>query len=124
MSYCRWSSDNSQSDFYIYEDVYGGFTTHLAGRHRIGIPGDLVDPLTTISEVEPDEWLKQYKEYNEILDKCVIEDIDHPLAGESFNDNTLEELRERVVYLIGEGFYAPDWLLGVIDEEIEEQDNE
>ena len=29
MSYCRWSTPNC--DFYIYDDVYGGITTHVVG---------------------------------------------------------------------------------------------
>ncbi len=31
MSYCRWSSDNTNCDLYCYEDCSGGFTTHVAG---------------------------------------------------------------------------------------------
>ena len=30
MSYCRWSTDNFKCDLYCYEDVNGGFTTHVA----------------------------------------------------------------------------------------------
>src|SRR5687767_6611694 len=35
MSYCRWSTDDFQCDLYCYEDVSGGFTTHVAGRRKI-----------------------------------------------------------------------------------------
>lgn len=35
MSYCRWSSDNWRCDVYVYEDVSGGWTTHVAGRKRV-----------------------------------------------------------------------------------------
>lgn len=126
MSYCRWSSDNSKCDFYIYEDVNGGWTTHLAGRRRIGIPDDLVDPLTLLNsdDFDNDEWLKLYKEHHEILEACSFEEIEHPLAGETFNDATLEELKSRLVYLMAEGFYAPDYVLEIIDEEIKEQNDE
>lgn len=34
MSYCRFSSANWKSDVYVYEDVSGGWTTHVAGRRR------------------------------------------------------------------------------------------
>jgi hypothetical protein len=30
MSYCRWSSNDFQCDVYVYEDVAGGWTTHVA----------------------------------------------------------------------------------------------
>lgn len=32
MSYCRWGSDFGRCDVYVYEDVGGGWTTHVAGR--------------------------------------------------------------------------------------------
>lgn len=34
MSYCRFSSMNWRCDVYVYEDVSGGWTTHVAGRRR------------------------------------------------------------------------------------------
>jgi hypothetical protein len=38
MSYCRWSSDNFMCDVYVYEDVCGGWTTHVAGNRTIIAP--------------------------------------------------------------------------------------
>ena len=35
MSYCRWSSMNWRCDVYVYEDVSGGWTTHIAGNRRL-----------------------------------------------------------------------------------------
>jgi len=43
MSYCRFSSSNWRSDVYVYEDVSGGWTTHVAGRRR------LVQPIPELS---------------------------------------------------------------------------
>lgn len=37
MSYCRWSSMNWRCDVYVYEDVNGGWTTHIA-RNRVIFP--------------------------------------------------------------------------------------
>ena len=34
MSYCRWSSMNWKCDVYVYADVSGGYTTHVAGNRR------------------------------------------------------------------------------------------
>jgi hypothetical protein len=34
MAYCRWSSDFFECDAYVYEDVNGGWTTHIAGRRQ------------------------------------------------------------------------------------------
>jgi hypothetical protein len=38
MSYCRWSSMNWGCDVYVYENVSGYWTTHVAGRRRIFPP--------------------------------------------------------------------------------------
>jgi hypothetical protein len=38
MSYCRWSSDFFECDVYVYANVSGAWTTHVAGRrlkHRV-----------------------------------------------------------------------------------------
>lgn len=34
MSYCRFSSNNFACDVYVYEDVAGGWTTHVAARKQ------------------------------------------------------------------------------------------
>jgi len=36
MAYCRWSSDNFQSDVYVYEDIDGTWITHVAGSRIVG----------------------------------------------------------------------------------------
>lgn len=38
MSYCRFSSMNFMCDVYVYEDCYGGWTTHVAGNRCIFPP--------------------------------------------------------------------------------------
>jgi hypothetical protein len=50
MSYCRWSSDHFDCDVYVYEDVSGGWTTHVAGRRRRNpLPDE-------IRAMYPDDW--------------------------------------------------------------------
>lgn len=38
MSYCRFSSMNWRCDVYVYADVGGGWTTHVAARKRLMQP--------------------------------------------------------------------------------------
>jgi len=38
MSYCRWSSMNMMCDVYVYENVSGGWTTHVAGNRLMFQP--------------------------------------------------------------------------------------
>jgi len=35
MSYCRFSSNNFWCDVYVYEDVNGGWTTHVAANRHV-----------------------------------------------------------------------------------------
>lgn len=51
MSYCRWSSMNWQCDVYVYENVSGGWTTHVAGRRRP------IQPIPDISFHRAVRWL-------------------------------------------------------------------
>lgn len=56
MSYCRWSSMNWMCDVYVYEDVDGGWATHVAGRRRAipPIPDLLAGPLSmALARVHP-----------------------------------------------------------------------
>lgn len=61
MSYCRFSSNNFRCDVYVYEDVYGGWTTHVAA-YRHAIP-----PIPTI----PTGWWTGLGEYDENTKRIV-----------------------------------------------------
>ncbi len=97
MSYCRWSSDNFKCDLYCYEYVYGGYVTHVAGRRLINH-----------TPLEERDILLDY------------EDIKLPHAGEVFNDETLEDFLERLIYLRGLGYKFPDYVIEAVKQEIDE----
>lgn len=116
MSYCRWSSDNWKCDLYCYADVSGGYTTHVAGRKRVGHIPDVPDILTTPS----DEWTKAYKTQMAALKSTKLIDIGLPYDGMSFNDDDLESFLDRVNCLKEAGYRVPMYVLEDIEEEIEE----
>ena len=114
MSYCRWSSDNFKSDIYAYEDVNGGWTTHVAGSRYVGdIPE--IPPFGTSS---PEEVAAAYKAQHEYFRSAICVDIDLPHAGEMFNDPTLEAFKERLLRLRTLGYHVPAYVFEAIDEEI------
>lgn len=118
MSYCRWSSDNWKCDLYCYEDVNGGYTTHVAGRRRVGdVPDDrmldMVDGL-----ISAEEWSELHREQMKVLDSLPFEDINLPHAGDSFNDPTLEAFKARIMMLRGLGYHVPDYVLADVEAEI------
>jgi hypothetical protein len=124
MSFCRWSSDGGQCDLYCYEDVNGGFTTHVAGSRRAPPLEGTLDPfgvygLKLIQESRHDDWMKIKKIWDAYLDSAELVKIQSEHAGQSYNDPTLIDFRERIVELSRDpNLKIPTWLLDSIDEEI------
>ncbi len=143
MSYCRWSSDNWMCDVYVYEDCAGGWTTHVAGRKRICPPiPDL--PFWRFPRFGG-EWDKSSREmvypgrlrklaaklvfgfaafwHNRVhmasLNLIPIRPIGKRYDGESFNDDSLEELLERLNELKTAGYRIPQYVFERIKEEMQ-----
>ena len=120
MSYCRWSTNNFNCDLYCYADCGGGYTTHVAGmRRRVWY--------RLFSWLTDKRWNAGTFKYRTgrfspflLPHRLTHKKIRLPETGKTFNDNTLEEFYERVKGLIGMGYKAPDSLLRIIKEEIEE----
>ena len=116
MSYCRWSCDNWRSDVYCYEHVDGTWTTHIAGRRRVGLenvpPAPGLDLLGT-----PDVWKAAYVAHHAALDKCGFKDIVLEHAGETFKDAGPQEMHDRLLYLRGLGYHVPEHALRALREE-------
>lgn len=113
MSYCRWSTDDFQCDLYIYEDVSGGWTTHVAGGRVVWHEGALPEPIDyatdpvghfdrmiAVSRLMPVDELEGNENFHR-------EGIDLPLAGETFNDSTPGACAARVEHLIDLGYRCP-----------------
>ena len=63
MSYCRWSSDFFECDVYVYEDVSGGWTTHVAGRRR---KNKLPDEIKSMYPSAGDpQWAEKYMAFDD-----------------------------------------------------------
>ena len=116
MAYCRWSSDNGYCDLYVYEDVSGGWTSHVASRRRP--PGAPKDPFTAYTEGGMEAYLMAYDAWQKWSSSMAPIDIDHPDAGSSFNHETPGECAENLKRLKAEGLVIPDY---VIEELMEEE---
>jgi hypothetical protein len=58
MSYCRWSSDFGECDVYVYANVSGMWTTHVAGRR---LKHKVPDELKAIYPARTDaDFVKKY----------------------------------------------------------------
>lgn len=136
MSYCRWSSMNWRCDVYVYEDVAGGWTTHVAGNRKIirPVPDLLGCKLSmwlhrwsgvywdrSAREVRyPSRWRKAlYTPWSGFV--CWWHDWVHlgtlrliprrpiglPFDGETFGDETAAECADRLVWLRSLGYVVP-----------------
>jgi hypothetical protein len=123
MSYCRWSSDGFQCDVYAYEDVYGGFTVHVAANRR---PRRVTDWLDGTDPHDPDFVAKiqgNCQKQREELDDPTNQPqpIGGPVDGESYHCDTLEELLECLTTLRDAGYKVPAVTLSSIQDEINEK---
>lgn len=116
MSYCRWSSDDFSSDLYCYEDCAGGFTTHVAGR-RVIYSEPLPPPIELTADNVP-QWHERHQKVMEMHRTGQMAAINLPHVGETFNDDTLEEFLDRLVYLRDIGYRFPDYVIDTVKEEI------
>lgn len=116
MSFCRWSSDGFQCDVYCYEDVGGGFTTHIAARRR---RHKVIELDMSNKEAFEESYKKRNEQLNDEINNPLLE-IGLPHDGETFNDPSLDAMLERLTYLKSLGYVVPDRVIKNIQEEIAE----
>lgn len=150
MSYCRWSSDHFECDVYVYADVNGGWTTHVAQRrlkHRVP------DEIKAMPQDTGAEWYAAYeaeKKWRESLpcDETTVnylqkdgttkpgpwrtpKDSEYfdlsaigPESGESYNHDTPGECADWLVALKSKGFLVPQYAIDALREEQAEMEKQ
>lgn len=141
MSYCRWSSMNWRCDVYVYEDVGGGWTTHVAGRRRV-IPPIPDLPIMRLPSFcgkwdrealrmdYPSRWhaigarivFGAYALWHRwvhmgSLHLIPLRSIGLPYDGESFNDATPGECAARLESLRDVGYIVPRGVISALRQE-------
>lgn len=114
MSYCRWSSMNDMCDVYVYEDVAGGWTTHVATKRRILPP----IPSLPLGRVPTRLWLlwDRYV-HRATLHLIPLRPIGLPHDGCSFNDSTPGACADRLESLRAMGYRVPLYAIDTLREE-------
>lgn len=113
MSYCRWSHG---SDVYVYEDVSGGWTTHVAGcRHSNPAPYPQVPDGWWL--MPTDEALALYRDQQAWYKAASTVPIGLAMDGQSFNDDTPGECADRLEELKGMGYEVPQCVIDSLREE-------
>lgn len=125
MSYCRWSSDDFCCDLYVFKDVRGGWTTHVASRRRVfaeGLPAPCPEP-EAFGDIH--EWAKAWTERN-----CAVMQIVHrtPLVriglehgGATFHDASPVACADRLKNLRAVGYVVPQYAIDELRREQEDR---
>ena len=144
MSYCRWSSMNWRCDVYVYADVGGGWTTHVAGRRRRVPPiPDL--PLMRLPSfggtynrderrmVYPSRWhalgarvvfgfsaFWHNRVHMASLHLIPLRPIGLAFDGDSFNDASPTDCADRLEQLRAAGYVVPQDAINALRDELVE----
>lgn len=120
MSYARWSSMNYECAVYVYADVNGGYTCHVAGMKCVG---DTPIPYLpeTLGEIPIEEWMAIHQKQNEWIRNAKRVPIGLPHDGESFYNQDRDSMVETLKMLKAEGYLMPDYLIDAIASEDDDE---
>lgn len=111
MSYCRWSSLNFGCDLYVYEDVSGGWTCHVAGYRIVGEMPEVVWPADGDRSPEAlDRFAATRRAQHEFIMAAEKAPIGLPHDGHTFNVPTAGEMAAWVERLVAMGYRAPAYV--------------
>jgi hypothetical protein len=114
VSYCRWSSDDWQSDIYAYESDYG-YVIHVASQR-------IVDPIPRLPEwsEEPAEIMRlihALQHQGEAVASARKEPIGLDYDGETFIQPTLDDFEAQLRELAEIGYHVPTYVFEIIESE-------
>lgn len=125
MSYCRWSSDGYNCDVYVYEDVSGGYTCHVAGLRIVNLneapenPSHYFD-IENKDDAWQNEYMSKHRDYmNWLREKAIREPIGLPYDGKSFNVDTAEDMADRLIELKQLGYTVPEYAIESLREDVD-----
>lgn len=104
MSYCRFSDDDYQCDVYCYEDVLGGFTTHVAGSRPV--INTWLPPKVAYAD-DPQAWLQRHWMLQSAIEHAERQPIGLLFDGETFNDPDADSAADRLQWLWEMGYNVP-----------------
>lgn len=119
MSYCRWSSMDHACDLYVYSDVNGGYTCHVANGKRVA-----GEPCPSMPEkwweLPVEEFMAAAQKQSEWVDKTKVVPIGLPHDGESYYSLDRDTMVDTLKMLKEAGYKMPDDLIETIASEDEE----
>lgn len=116
MSYCRWSSDDFQCDVYVYEDVYGVFTTHVAGNRKT-LPKDQIPEPVQFDVNNIEAFIEREEKVAQLLEVIERKSIGLKHDGETFNDPDAGSCAATLIMLKDCGYNVPQYAIDALLEE-------
>ena len=117
MSYCRFSCDSFRSMVYCYEDCSGGYTTHVAASKALCDIPQVPNFPRSPDQADIQAWLDAHNKMMAYLDTAERAPIGLPVDGQSFNDPTLPEFLNRLLWLRALGYYVPQFAIDAVQDE-------
>lgn len=121
MAYCRWSSLDYGCDIYLYADVNGGYTCHVASKKRVA--AEPCPPLPTHKELEAmsvEEFRAILQAQRDWAEEADLIPIGMEYDGKSFYSYDRDEMVEILKKLKRVGYRMPEWLIDEIANEPDE----
>jgi hypothetical protein len=115
VAYCRWSDYNGYCDVYVYADVNGGYTTHVASARRP--EGAPPDPVEKLKEGDVDGYNERFSKWLAWAEKTPLVGIDREEAGKTYNHPTPGECAKNLIRLRDCGFIVPQYAIDQLEEE-------
>jgi hypothetical protein len=118
VSYCRWSSNDHQSDVYVYEGTDGWWHIEVARNRRVPVCAT-IRPVETFDPWDLSDEACEAREDQEMgfTTRGVRVYIDLPYAGDSLVAETARDCAETLEGLQGLGYVVPQFALDALREE-------
>ena len=125
MSYCRWSSDGMKCDVYVYEDVMGGFTCHIARSKIVNLheaPEEPKMPSDLGISNDSNDWIPEYMEKSKLRSEwlenhAIRENIGLEFDGKTFNTESATSMANELTMLKNMGYQVPQYAIDSLYEE-------
>lgn len=122
MSYCRWSSDDFQSDIYCYQNIHSGYTVMIAGmkhvlKEPLPPPIDFMDSKGKIDFEKYREYIKRDDMVMGIIKRANLVKIGLPEDGKTYHFETPIETITALKMLRDMGYRVPQKAIDELEKE-------
>lgn len=112
MSYCRFSTDDFQTDIYCYKSD-NGYVIHVAKNKRVFT--EKLPPKVDLKNIT--DYLERWNTVLKMVDKAERVPIGLEFDGETYINRTPQELLQTLLMLKEAGYRFPNYVIDIVREE-------